>query len=293
MNKYSTFVKIVEIGSFTKAAHSLGYTQSGISQIVKSLEHELSTQLLFRSKSGIKLTPNGQRLLPYIEQAGKSQENLWNFNSELLNLSVGTITIAAIASVSSHILPKIIKAFTEQYPNIGIFILQGDYSEIKSWVMSGRADFGFINPIYAPELESEPLFSVRMRAVMPSDHPLATQSCVTLEQLQQEPYIMLEEGAPGEPLQAFEENNLRLNTKLRLQDDYTIMSMVEQGLGVSILSELIIANTSYNIVSRATIPAIFQTIAVVYLDAQTLSYATRTFISFLRERVDTKGTCHV
>lgn len=104
---------------------------------------------------------------------------------------------------------------------------------------------------------------------------------------------MLEEGAPGEPLQAFEENNLRLNTKLRLQDDYTIMSMVEQGLGVSILSELIIANTSYNIVSRATIPAIFQTIAVVYLDAQTLSYATRTFISFLRERVDTKGTCHV
>lgn len=74
MNKYSIFVKIVELGSFTKAAHSLGYTQSGISQIVKSLENELSTKLLFRSKSGIKLTPDGQRLFPYIEQAGKSQK---------------------------------------------------------------------------------------------------------------------------------------------------------------------------------------------------------------------------
>ena len=76
MTRYHAFLKIIETGSFTKAAHELGYTQSAISQMVHSLEEELSTTLILRSRKGVTLTPDGEEFLPYIKAVYNAHHEL-------------------------------------------------------------------------------------------------------------------------------------------------------------------------------------------------------------------------
>jgi DNA-binding transcriptional LysR family regulator len=100
MNPYDAFIKIIETGSFTKAAEELGYTQSAISQMVHSLEKELSTTLILRSRKGITLTPDGEEFLPYIKNIGNSHRELIEKHNEMQGLQSGLIRIGTFSSVS-------------------------------------------------------------------------------------------------------------------------------------------------------------------------------------------------
>jgi DNA-binding transcriptional LysR family regulator len=110
MNRYLALCKIVEVGSFTQAADLLGYTQSGISQMVQSLEDELSLKLLLRSRTGVKLTPEGEELYPYILKTVSSYRAMIEKTKEIKGLQSGIIRIGTISSVSCHWLPHMIKA---------------------------------------------------------------------------------------------------------------------------------------------------------------------------------------
>ena len=100
MNKYGVFIKIIETGSFTRTAEEIGYTQSAISQIVNSLEDELSTKLILRSRKGIELTPDGKEYLPYIKTIYHSYLELMEKNKEMQGLEKGIVRIGTFSSVS-------------------------------------------------------------------------------------------------------------------------------------------------------------------------------------------------
>src|SRR5690606_10469120 len=155
-------------------------------------------------------------------------------------LESGLIRIGTISSVSASWLPKLMKDFKEIYPSVQFQLQQGgEYSEIVQYVKEGSVDFGFINPDATTELEKISLTEDEMLAVLPPNHPLAKNEKVTLTQLATEPYILLEEGHLNEPLEIFKQHHLQPNIQFRVHDDYTIMAMVENGLGISILSQLI------------------------------------------------------
>lgn len=101
MNRYLILQKIVELGSFSKAAEALGYTQSAASQMIASLEDELSIKLLNRSRRGVKLTIEGAELYPYIErtiyQYLATQEKV----KEIRGLDTGVIRMGTLASISA------------------------------------------------------------------------------------------------------------------------------------------------------------------------------------------------
>ena len=118
IGKYIAFVKTVEYGSFTKAAEILNYTQSGISRMVNDLEKEWNVVLLERNKSGVKLTSDGMKLIPYAKSLCREYENLQMQVDELNGLQSGLIRIGTFSSVATHWLPNIIKAFQKDYPNI-------------------------------------------------------------------------------------------------------------------------------------------------------------------------------
>jgi DNA-binding transcriptional LysR family regulator len=126
-----------------------------------------------------------------------------------------------------------------------------------------------------------------MYAVVPKNHPLANRKSVTLAELAQYPYILLEEGSYSEPLAAFE--NLGINPEIRytLHDDYVIMRMVEEGLGVSILAELVLRKTSYDIVCIPIDSPIKRTLAVVYKNWDSLPIASKRFISYIVSNAET------
>lgn len=147
-------------------------------------------------------------------------------------------------------------------------------------------DFGFVNPKAVTGLETLVLKEGAMLAVLPQGHPLARREAVPLELLAEEPFILLEEGHYYEPLEAFRSVGAAPNVKYTIHDDYAIMTMVEAGLGVSILAELILHRTHYRLALRPTIPAVRRTVAVGYLDRNSLPIASKYFLNYLTENVD-------
>lgn len=287
MRRYLAFLKIVEVGSFTKAAELLGYTQPTLSQMVAALEYELSIKLLYRSRYGIRLTPEGERLYPAIQNAALQYEAMRRSADEIRGLDSGIIRIGTVSSVSCHWLPGLIRQFWNEHPNIQLSLHQGDYSSITEWVRTGAVDFGFVTPYAVTGMETMLVKSDSFRAVLPPDHPLASRRSLSLEDLSEEPILLLEEGAYSEPLEAFRAAGLVPNIRLRVHDDYSILAMVEQGLGISLLTELVLHRINYNVAILPIEPPIVRTISIVIKDRHSLSLASRTFIRCLMENRDT------
>ncbi len=282
MQRYIAFLKIVETGSVTAAAKLLGYTQPALSQMIASLEKELSIRLLNRSRYGIRLTPEGERLLPDIQSAVMRYEAVRQSADEIRGLESGTVRIGTVSSVSCHWLPGIIRKFWAEHPGIEIVLHQGDYSSIQEWVRTGSVDFGFVNPNAVHGLEVAAIVrSGEFRAIFHPDHELARKKSVTLSELTGEPFILLEEGAYSEPLEAFRLFGEEPEIRLRAHDDYSILSMVEQGLGFSMLTELVLNKTSYNVAAIPIDPPVIRTMSIVVKDKKSLPLASRKFIKCL------------
>ena len=251
--------------------------------MIASLEKELSIKILYRSRYGIRLTPEGERLYPSIQNSVLQYEAMRRTADEIRGLDSGIVRIGTVSSVSCHWLPGIIRAFWQEHPNIQIVLHQGDYTSIPEWVRTGAVDFGFVNPHAVKGMETTIIKSGEFRAVLPKNHPLTEKKSLKLEDLAEEPFLLLEEGAYSEPLEAFHAAGITPNVKLRVHDDYSILSMVEQGLGISILTELVLHKTSYDIVALPIEPAIIRTMSIVTKDKNTLPLASKEFIRYLME----------
>lgn len=285
MNRYIALQKIVELGSFTKAADVLGYTQPAISQIISSLERELSIKLLYRSRYGIHLTLEGERLFPSIKKTVAGYQAMLEISKEIKGLNSGTIRIGTISSISCHWLPGLIKQFQEVYPNVQFVLHQGDYTSIPEWVRTGEADFGFVNPDAIPGVKTRFIKTGELRAVLPVNHPLAETKYITLDKLAKEPFLLLEEGALSEPLEAFKQAGLEPNVRLCVHDDYSILSMIESGLGVSILPELVLRKTNYLVAILPIKPVLTRKIGLIMKDKNSMPIASKYFIDFLFEHI--------
>ena len=277
MNRYIALQKVVELGSFTKAADVLGYTQPAMSQMITSLEKELSIKLLYRSRYGVHLTIEAERLFPSIQKTISQYLSMQEIAKEIRGLDTGVIRIGTISSISCHWLPNLIKKFQEHYPNVEFVLHQGDYTSIPEWVRIGEADFGFVNPDAVPNIKTKFVKEGEHRAVYPY---------VTLEELSKEPFLLLEEGCLSEPLTAFQNRGLTPCIRLRVHDDYSILSMIEAGLGVSILPELVLRKTNYQVAILPIKPMVIRKIGLITKDKNALPLASKYFIDFLFEHIN-------
>lgn len=194
---------------------------------------------MYRSRYGIQLTLEGEKLFPFIQQTLVQYQSMQEIAKEIKGLDTGIIRIGTISSISCHWLPKLIRDFWKIYPNVQFILHQGDYTTIPEWVRTGEVDFGFINPDAVTGMNTFLIKEGELRAVLPLEHPLSCKESVTLEELTKDPFLLLEEGVLSEPLEAFHQKNLKPNVKLYVHDDYSILSMIETGLGISILPELV------------------------------------------------------
>lgn len=278
MNRFLALEKIIELGSFTKAAQALGYTQSSISQMMQSLETEYGIQILNRSKNGVSLTLEGQQLYPIIEQTIRAFNSVQEKATEIKGLDTGVIRVGTVSSITCHWLPQLIKTFTARYPHVDFVFYQGDYNSIQNWIKTGVVDFGFTSPAAVTGIQTIELKQDELLAVLSPGSPLATKTSLTLTDLSQEPFILLEEGHFNEPLRAFEHTHLKPHIRYRIHDDYGIMTMVEAGLGISILPKLVLQRTHFNIVTRSLNPILNRDLAIGFRDTASLPIASRYFI---------------
>ncbi len=285
MNRYLALQKIIELGSFSRAAEAMGYSQSAMSQMISSLEEELSLKLVNRFRTGARLTLEGAELYPHIETLIYQYHAVHEKLNEIKGLKTGTIRMGTLASISAHWLPDLLKEFQKQYPEVEFVIHQGDYTSIYEWIKTGAVDFGFVNPKAVNGIETIVLKEGAMLAVLPKQHPLGEYDVIPLGLLAKEPFILLEEGHYNEPLEAFQAIGVSPDIKYTIHDDYAIMTMVEAGLGVSILAELVLHRTNYQIRLCATEPAISRTIAIGYKDKSSMPMACKRFIELLQSKL--------
>lgn len=286
MNRYIALQKIMELGSFTKAAEALGYTQSSISQMIASLENELSIKLLIRSRHGVKLTIEGTELYPFIERTILQYRAMQEKVNEIKGLETGIIRVGTFSSITCHWMPQLIKGFQQRYPNVQFLFHQGDYTSIQEWIKTGAVDFGFVTPPAVTDLETIIMKDGEMLAILPKNHPLADRTSIRVGEISGDPYILMEEGHFSEPLNAFEAAGLKPNIKYTIHDDYAVMTMVEAGLGVSILAELVLQRTNFDIAKIPLDPPIYRTLAIAYKDRHSLPVASQYFIKYLMEKVE-------
>jgi len=284
IQKYLAFVKTVEYGSFTKAAEVLSYSQSGISRMIKDLETEWNIPLLERSRSGVRLTSDGLKLLPHAKRVCEEYQKLQMEVDDLHGVQSGIIRIGTFSSVATHWLPNIIKAFQKDYPNIDYELLLGDYTEIEEWIAAGRVDCGFLRLPTHPEFDTIFLEQDNLMAIIPEDHPLADCEKFPLAKLCEEPFMLLERGAKAEVSEVFERNHLTPRVRFTTWDDYAIMSMVESGLGVSILPQLILKRVPYRILARELDVPAYRNIGLALKKKETASIAVKRFMEYLKYR---------
>ncbi|MCH5316536.1 MAG: LysR family transcriptional regulator [Eubacterium sp.] len=284
IQKYLSFVKTVEYGSFTRAAEILNYSQSGISRMIADLEKEWKVVLLERSKGGVKLTSDGLTLLPYAKSLVAEYEKLQMQVDELNGLQSGLIRIGTFSSVATHWLQNIIKRFNKDYPNIDYELMLGDYSEIEEWILEGRVDCGFLRLPTHPELETIFLEQDQLMAIIPENHPLADCDKFPVTALSEEPFMVLEKGVKAEVMEILGKYNFTPKVHFTTWDDYAIMAMVESGLGISILPQLILKRVPYKIIAKELDVPAYRRIGFALRSKKNASLAVKRFLEYLQYR---------
>ncbi len=282
--KYQAFVKSAETKSFTKAAESLHYTQGGISRMIADLENEWQVSLFSRGKKGLELTEDGKRLLPYAEGLCASFERLEGEVSDLRGLGKGTIRIGVFSSVATYWLPSIIAAFQKEHPGISYQLKLGDYEEIEGWVNDGEVDCGFLSIPCKTPLDCLSLAKDEAVVVLPENHPLCAKERISLQDLSPYPFLMLEDEKEKEFAPLWKD--VSLDVRFRSWDDYSIMAMVEKGLGVSVLPSLILRRSPFHLVTRPLDPPFCREIGIAVKDRSKLSVATKCFLAYLPHKDD-------
>ena len=274
-----------EMGGLTKAAQALGLTQSGMSHIISSLEADFGFPLLVRNRSGAKLTEAGEKVLPLIKAIIEKNRVLENLVQKIRSESSDVIRVAAFTSVAVNWLPGIIKEFQQEYPNVEFKLLNGDYLDIEQWLADGSVDAAFVTMPGPAGFQCVPLCRDKLMVVMPEGHPLVKQEAVKAADVALYPFISLLEGSDQDYRRALEKAGVSPRVKFTTKDDYAILAMVEKGLGITIMPELLLRGRSARVVIREILPAASRTIALATSPLDPDSAAAR-FVSHTAQWVE-------
>ena len=289
IQKYEIFLHTVEAGSVSRAAQDLGLTQSAVSHALSSLEERFGFSLLHRSRAGVRLTAEGRKVLPSVRAILSAEMRLQETVSSIHGLSTGTIRSGTFTSVAVHWLPAILKGFQEEHPHIRFKLLNGDYHDVEQWLAEGAVDLGFVSlPTRAPG-EVTPLMKDRLLVILPKDHPLANLPCFPISFAKQESFISLLESSDQDLRRALDAEDIRPNVRFVTKDDYAIIAMVEQGLGIAIMPELLLRGRTDNIAALELKPQARRTIALAVTEQGQQSPAARMFADFVVQRVRSKA----
>lgn len=279
------FMYAADTGSFTKAAERLNYTPSGVSQLVGALENETGLTLLRRTRKGVTLTPDGEILLPAVREFLEKENRIYELAAEVKGLLVGSVTIAAYSSISTHWLPEVIRDFEQDYPQIEIRLMEGIRQEVTRWLDEKKADIGFLSYQEPMPYEWTPLDYDEMLAVLPKDHPYASKESYPLINYETDSFIMPALGRDDDVVSLFERNGIKLNIHFTTLENFATMAMIEKGLGMSVMNNLITEKWNCDVVKIPVDPPSRITLGLAVPSYKQASPAVKRFIKYAVERL--------
>ena len=277
------FIKAAEMGSITRAALALGYTQAGVSLVVRKIEAECGFPLLIREKNGVRLTDAGERMLPVMREIARWDERFRETAAEINGVNVGTVRVGCYSSIAYHWMPRVIRAFRRDYPKIAIDILEGSVDEIERWIEERRVDAGFLSARRGQKFHRVALAEDSVLVLLPPEHPLSAADTFPLSELGGAPFIVTDDSDAYPVVKAYEEKYGPLpDMKVSSTGDATV-SMVACGLGVSVLPALMLRGHSAGVVVKEISPPFFRTIIMGMRSPVELSPAARRFLNYVTQ----------
>lgn len=277
--KYEAFVTAARTGSFKRAAEELGYTQAGVSYMMNALEQELGLALFVRDHAGVRLTADGENLLPWVQDICTSERAFQTRLEEIRNVETGSVRVATFASIAIHWVPGIVDTFLASHPKVDLsFTCYENQAAMEEDVRQGNFDCCFTMLPSRPDFFVLPLAKDPIHVVLATDHPLAHARYFPREALAMEPYIRIRNESYSEFDAVFDINGVQPNTRFVMDNDYAIMGMVSKGLGFSLFPELILHDAPFDLARLQPEVPTHRELGIAVRSFEKASSATRAFI---------------
>jgi len=244
--RLQVFHTVARLLSFTKAAETLHMTQPAVTFQVRQLEEYFNTRLFDRTHNRISLTEVGQLVYDYADRIFDLYAEMDDSVKEITGDINGVLLIGASTTIAEYMLPVLLGDFKNKYPDVQIRLRVSNTDEIVAMVENNVIDLGVVEaPVANKSLAVELCRMDRLVAIVPSDHPLAHKTDVTVADLAQYPFIMREEGSGTREVitHYFAQaglSMLNLNIVMELGSSEAIKGAVTSGMGISILSRVTI-----------------------------------------------------
>ena len=274
------FASVARSGSVSDAALRLGLTPSAVSHALASLERELGARLIVRDRAGCLPTELGTRLLPDVTEALRHADRIADIAAAESGLREGRLRIGLIASASGVLLP-LIAQFRHRYPGVTVAVFEGTDQEVSDWIDDRTIDLGVVTGP-RPDLETVPLAEDEMLAVLPSGHRLASRKDITVPGLAGEPFLMSAGGCEPAIRKLHDQHRVPFAPASRVTDMATLLAMVREGLGVSIIPALSLGTSHDGITALPLSPRAPRILLVSARDAD-LSPAADALLSHVRD----------
>lgn len=280
--KYKILIKTIQTGSLSVAAEELGYTPSGVSRAISSLEEEADIILLNRTHSGVTPTKECEELLPSIIKIVRQEEEFNQMASQLKGLEKGEIVIGTAYNNFYPQLSKTIYNFTRKYPDITVSIVEGTSSSLVKMLENNAADFCIISKRkgtyhWVHLLEDE------LVAWVSKNSPYAGKEFFDIRDFEKEPFIDVYTGMETDNSLLFEEKKIRPNTKYRTREPYSAYAMVEAGLGVTLMNKIWLQSMGDGVIALPLNPPQMINIGIAMQSEENASPAAKRFIQFTSE----------
>jgi len=286
IKKWEAMLAAVELGSFTRAAQRLGLTQSGLTHMMNSLEKEVGFPLLLRDRNGVRLSSAGERLLPAAQELLQAAHRLDTLIAAHTRVKRENIRVAAYSSICMHWLPTIVQQFRWDFPDVSVDIRMGSVDEMFRWLQEDKVDISFASRQDRGRYAWVPLWDDPLLAILPLDYPSQNLDCFPVSAFQDKEFLMPSLGFDLDIVRVFDAQNvhpdIRNNTSV---EDAVIVSMVEHGLGVSILSELVLEGRRVNVLALPLDPPACRHIGIALPSLEDATPVVRQFVGYAKRIV--------
>jgi DNA-binding transcriptional LysR family regulator len=295
LDQLHTFLEIVRLKSFSKAAQSCFRTQPAVSAQVRQLEQELNASLFERLGTKIALTAAGRIFADYAEQILELRRRAQNQINELERVPRGELVIAANEATCIYLLPRVFSEYKKRFPNVQILVDRSFGSRVVDAVVDNQADFGIVQlPVKEKRLQVAKIHADEIKVIVPAKHPLAQKLQVLPQDLKELPLLLPKTGMTRSRLSAWldpVEDDLRIS--MELDSTEMIKRFVIAGLGVGFMAGAFcreeVRSETLAAVSMGPDPMLRQ-IGLIYRKDKALSKAALGFIEVTLQYAAVDGT---
>lgn len=284
-NKLRVLFKAIELGSLTKAGDAMGYSQSAITQMMKSLEEDVGFSLLSKSNRGVELTSEGETLMPLMRRIIDDEEALFEEVAEIGGLHKGTLWVGSYVSTSVHWLPHVLRQFQENYPLVRINIEESGQDDLVSKLLDRKIDVALLSDPGDERLEFIPVYRDPLVVAFSEKYDLAAYDKVTMEMIREYPFLITDQTYDRDVYRLISQSGFTPEIRYTSTDDYAVLSMVRNGLGISIIPKMIVDGFDRDFMYRPFDPPYYRTLGIGVRSVNEASPLVKFFIDYITDNI--------